>query len=84
MLQDQSPEKVETVKFLERRLSDFQAMGSVKNSVGTHLFALFWFEWIHLGIQISLGYGSDREWITLCGMWTACMSFSNLLSVLGP
>ena len=36
MIQDQSPDKVDTMKFLERRLGDFQAMGSVRNSVREH------------------------------------------------
>jgi hypothetical protein len=33
MLQDQSPEKIDTMNFLDRRFSDFQTMGSVRNSV---------------------------------------------------
>ena len=33
MLQDQTPDKTDTIEFLERRLSDFQTMGSVRNSV---------------------------------------------------
>ncbi|CAF0818358.1 unnamed protein product [Adineta ricciae] len=37
MIQDQSPDKVDTMNFLERRLGDFQAMGSVRNSVSKSL-----------------------------------------------
>ena len=33
MLQDQSLDKMETMRFLERRLSDFQVFGSVRNTV---------------------------------------------------
>jgi hypothetical protein len=33
MLQDQSPEKINTISFLERRLNDFQTFGSVQNTV---------------------------------------------------
>ena len=37
MLQDQSPDKVDTIEFLERRLSDFQTFGTVRNSVSKSL-----------------------------------------------
>jgi hypothetical protein len=33
MLQDQSLDKMDTMSFLERRLNDFQAFGSVRNTV---------------------------------------------------
>lgn len=37
MLQDQSPDKIDTMQFLERRLNDFQTMSSVRNSVSKSL-----------------------------------------------
>jgi len=37
MLQDQSPDKIDTMNFLERRLNDFQALGSVRNTVSKSL-----------------------------------------------
>jgi hypothetical protein len=48
MLQDQSLEKIDTMNFLERRLNDFQTMGSVRNTVNENvlffiLFTLFIF-----------------------------------------
>jgi hypothetical protein len=39
MLQDQSPDKIDTMNFLERRLADFQTMGSVRNSVKIFLLS---------------------------------------------
>jgi len=33
LLQDQSLDKIDTMNFLERRLNDFQAFGSVRNTV---------------------------------------------------
>jgi len=37
MLQDQSQDKIDTMNFLERRLQDFQTLGSVRNTVSKSL-----------------------------------------------
>lgn len=37
MLQDQTPDKSDTIEFLERRLNDFQTIGSVRKSVSKSL-----------------------------------------------
>jgi len=37
MLQDQSQDKIDTMNFLERRLNDFNTMGSVRNTVSKSL-----------------------------------------------
>lgn len=37
MLQDQSPDKVDTMNFLERRLNDFQTLGSLKDTMSKSL-----------------------------------------------
>ncbi len=42
MLQDQSLDKIDTMKFLERRLNDFQTFGSVRNTV-KNLFSILIF-----------------------------------------
>jgi hypothetical protein len=43
MLQDQSLEKIDTMNFLERRLNDFQTIGSVRNTVKQFFFFFFFF-----------------------------------------
>jgi hypothetical protein len=44
MLQDQSSDKIDTMNFLERRLNDFQTVGSVRNSVKkiANFFSLYY------------------------------------------
>jgi hypothetical protein len=51
MLQDQSPDKIETMNFLERHLGDFQTTGSVRPSVNNVSF--FFHSLILNLIQIS-------------------------------
>jgi hypothetical protein len=57
MLQDQSPDKIDTMNFLERRLNDFQAFGSVRNTVKKEyfFFSLLFMNEI-LGIKIFIRY----------------------------
>jgi len=61
MLQDQSPDKIETLNFLERRLNDFQTLGSVRNTVKKSiLFFVVYIKLIsNLDVKISIGYCSD-------------------------
>ena len=68
MLQDQSQNKIDTMKFLERRLNDFQTMGSVRNSVKIFLFILSIKSHLNLGIKIFIRYGSSSQWTYLSGM----------------
>lgn len=61
MLQDQSPDKIETLNFLERRLNDFQTLGSVRNTVKKSiLFFVVYIKLIsNLDVKISIGYCSN-------------------------
>jgi len=61
MLQDQSPDKIETLNFLERRLSDFQTLSSVRNTVKKSiLFFVVYIKLIsNLDVKISIGYCSN-------------------------
>jgi len=57
MLQDQSLEKIDTMNFLERRLNDFQTMGSVRNTVKRKRSFLYFIHFIYiLGIKIIIRY----------------------------
>jgi ubiquinone biosynthesis protein COQ9 len=61
MLQDQSPDKIETLNFLERRLNDFQTLGSVRNTVKKSIvFFVGYIKLIsNLDVKISIGYCSN-------------------------
>jgi hypothetical protein len=58
MLQDQSPDKIETLNFLERRLNDFQTLSSVRKTVTKSiLFFVVYIKLISdLDVKISIGY----------------------------
>jgi len=70
MLQDQSPDKIETMNFLERHLGDFQTTGSVRRSVQNLFFSLSC-KILYLynpGFTISIRYSTSRQWIAHSGM----------------
>jgi hypothetical protein len=72
MLQDQSPDKTETMNFLERHLGDFQTTGCIRPSVKNVFFSLYLLKYYieyNPGFTIFIGYSTSCQWIAHSGMY---------------